>query len=205
VQGEVERGIFFLVAGPAGVGKSTLLRRLVAEEKDLRKAVSVTTRSARPGEIEGTSYFFWDEKRFTAAAAHGDILEHAAVYGHHYGTLARFVEEQLAAGVDVIKDIDVQGVGQVRQNPAFRYPRSVAVFILPPSRAELIRRLKERASETSVSFELRLKTADAELARLAEYDYVIVNDTIEESVHKLKAIRVAEHCRRERRETGRAG
>ena len=119
-------GIFFLVAGPAGVGKTTLLQRLVAEEKGLVKAVSVTTRAPRQGEVDGVSYHFWDEKKFQDAVARGEFLEHACVHGSkHYGTLARFVDEQLAAGTDVVKDIDVQGVEQIRRIERYRYPENL--------------------------------------------------------------------------------
>jgi guanylate kinase len=189
-------GIFFLVAGPAGVGKTTLLQRLIAGEKGVVKAVSVTTRSPRSAEVDGVSYHFWDEKHFQEAVARGEFLEHACVHGSkHYGTLARFVEEQLAAGIDVVKDIDVQGVEQIRRMERYKYPGSVAIFVMPPSKEELIQRLKGRRSEDEQSLAVRLKTAEDEMARVGEYDYVVVNDSVEHAVEKLKAIRLAEHCR----------
>ena len=196
----MDRGILFLIAGPAGVGKTTLLKQLVAGEQGLVKAVSVSTRPPRSGEVDGVAYHFWDEARFRAAVARGEFLEHAVVHGCLYGTLVRFVEEKLAAGLDVVKDIDVQGVAQVRQLEQFRYPRSVAVFVVPPSREELARRLRSRASEDPNSFAMRLKTAEAELARIGEYDYVVLNDTVAKALAELKAIRLAEHCKRERRQ-----
>lgn len=189
------RGVFFLVAGPAGVGKSTLLKRLVAEEQGLVKAISVTTRPPREGEVDGVAYHFWDEARFKAEMSRGEFLEHAVVHGHHYGTPARSVEEQLAAGLDVVKDIDVQGVERIRKLDAYQYPRTVAVFVTPPSREELIQRLRGRGSEDAQSFATRLRTAEAELARVGEYEYVVVNDSVDAAVAKLKAIRIAEHCR----------
>ena len=191
--------IFFLVAGPAGVGKSTLLTQLVAGETGLVKAISVTTRPPRAGEVEGAAYYFWDEARFKAALSRGEFLEQAVVHGHHYGTPARFVAEKLAAGLDVIKDIDVQGVQQVRRTQAYRYPGSVAIFILPPSHDELVRRLKGRGSEDAQTFAMRLKTAENELLHVSEYDYVVVNDNLPDALAHLKAIRLAEHCKRERR------
>ena len=193
-----QRGLFILIAGPAGVGKSTLLRRFVAEEKGLRKAVSATTRAPREDEVDGVAYFFWDEARFVAAVERGEFLEHAVVHGKRYGTPARFVEEHLAAGTDVVKDIDVQGVEQIRRLGAYQYPRSVAVFVMPPSREELVRRLRGRGSEDEQSFGVRLRTAEEEIARSHEYDYLVVNDTLDEAVAKLQAIRLAEHCRQRR-------
>jgi len=187
-------GIFFLVAGPAGVGKTTLLQRWVAESKGLVKAVSVTTRAPRSGEVDGVSYHFWDEKRFQDSVARGEFLEHACVHGSkHYGTLTRFVEEQLAAGQDVVKDIDVQGVEQIRRIERFRYPNSVAIFILPPSKEDLIQRLKGRRSEDEQSLAVRLKTAEDEMARAGEYDEQVVNDSVASAVEKLKVIRAAAH------------
>ena len=194
----VRRGLFFLIAGPAGVGKSTLLRRFVAEEQGLLKAVSATTRSPRENEVAGEAYFFWDEARFRAGVERGELLEHAVVYGKRYGTPGRFVEEHLAAGTDVVKDIDVQGVEQIRKLGAYQYPGSVAVFVMPPSREELVRRLRGRGSEDEQSFGVRLRTAEEEIARSHEYDYLVVNDTLDEAVAKLKAIRLAEHCRQRR-------
>lgn len=188
--------LFFLVAGPAGVGKSTLLKRLLAEEQNLVKAVSVTTRAPRTGEFDGIAYHFWSEARFREAAATGEFLEYAQVHGagNWYGTLARFVDEQLKSGNDVIKDIDVQGVAQIRALESFK-GRTVSIFILPPSHAEMERRLDERGSETSATRSARLRTANEELARVNEFDYVIVNDDLERAVQDLKAIRRAEHCR----------
>jgi guanylate kinase len=189
------RGIFFLVAGPAGVGKTTLLKRLVAEEPGIVKAVSATTRAPRPGEVDGVAYFFWDEARIKTAVDRRALLEHAYVHGKLYGTPAQFVEDKLAAGLDVVKDIDVQGVELIRQIERFRYPASVAIFLLPPSREELLRRMTGRGSEERRDLELRLKNAEAEMARINEYDYQIVNDSLDNAFAQLKAIRTAEHCR----------
>ena len=192
------RGIFFLVAGPAGVGKTTLLSSLLAGESGeqaLIKAVSVTTRKPRTGEVDGKSYFFWDDGRFDEAVMRGEFLEHAVVHGQKYGTPARFIDEKLAAGVDVIKDIDVQGFEQIRRLERFRYPRSVGIFVIPPSGAELIERLKGRGSEEQQSLEVRIRNADEEMTRVNEYDYRVVNDSLDRVVTELKAIRMAERSR----------
>ena len=189
------RGIFFLVAGPAGAGKSTLLQRWVAEDAGLVKAVSVTTRPPRTGEVEGGSYYFWDAARFDAAVNRGEFLEHAMVHGLKYGTPADFIRRQLAAGVDVVKDIDVQGVSQVRAYPEFLYPATVGIFIVAPSREEMVRRLRARQSEDEATFARRVQDAETEMARIGEYEYVVINARIEDAVAKLKTIRLAEHER----------
>ena len=194
----MNQGIFFLVAGPAGAGKTTLLKRLVAEETNLVKAVSVTTRHPRAGEVDGVAYHFWDTERFDAAVAKGEFLEHAVVHKNQYGTLARFVLEKLDAGVDVVKDIDVQGVEQIASQPLFQ-GRIASVFVMVPSHDELVKRLKNRASETDQTLAIRLKTAESEIERAGEFEYVVINDTIEHAVAELKAIRLAEHCKSKRR------
>jgi len=192
------RGIFFLVAGPAGVGKTTLLQQLVATEKGLVKAISVTTRPPRRDEKDGAAYHFWDDARFQQAVEKGEFLEHALVHGLKYGTLEKFVEEKLSAGIDVVKDIDVQGVHQIRRIERFWYPHSVAIFVMPPSREELQRRLQGRRSEDAAMLAVRMKNAEDEMKRIGEYEYVVVNDSVEHTLEQLKAIRVAEHCKRER-------
>ncbi len=191
-------GIFFLIAGPAGVGKTTLIKRLVAEEPNLIKAISVTTRAPRSGEVDGVAYHFWDASRFEAAAGNGEFLEHAVVHGQRYGTLARFALEKLDAGADLVKDIDVQGVQQIAAHPLVK-DRFVAVFIMPPTHEEMIKRLQGRMSESEESLAVRLKTADSELERAGEFAYIVINDEIERAMTELKAIYLAEHCKAKRR------
>jgi len=195
----MNQGIFFLVAGPAGVGKTTLLKRLVAEEGNLVKAISVTTRPPREGEVDGVAYHFWDVERFEDAVRRGEFLEHAIVHRqHHYGTLAQFVLQKLEAGADVVKDIDVQGAAQVVARPDFA-GRVVTIFVMPPSHEELVNRLKGRSSEDEKIQAERLKTAENELARASEFQYIVINDDIERAMQELKAIYIAEHCRSRRR------
>ncbi len=192
-------GIFFLVAGPSGAGKTTLLKRLLEAEARLEKDISVTTRAPRPGEADGVAYRFWDRARFERELAAGAFLEHAVVFGRdYYGTLRAQVEAKLVAGIDVVKDIDVQGVAQVRK--VWPYPRTVAIFVTPPVPAELERRLKDRGTEDAATVARRLATARAEVARIGEYEYLVRNDTVERAVADLQAIRRAEHLRRERDE-----
>ena len=184
----MRRGIFFLVAGPAGVGKTTLLRELLAKESALVKAISVTTREPRSGEVDGKSYFFWDDNRFDAAVAAGEFLEHAVVHGFKYGTPVRFIEDELAVGVDVIKDIDVQGFEQIRRLERFRYPHTVGIFVMPPSREGLDRAAERQGQRRRQVALTRIRNADMEMAHKGEYDYSVINDSVEHAVSELRSI-----------------
>jgi guanylate kinase len=193
-----EKGIFFLVSGPSGAGKTTVLQRLIETETGIRRDVSVTTREPRAGESDGCDYHFWSADRFEEAVSRGAFLEHAKVHGlHRYGTLKQFVTRELDRGLDVIKDIDVQGVAQIRSK--WPYPLSVAIFLTPPTPQDLRDRLAKRGSEDKDSLARRLATARDETRRIDEYDYLVVNDTVEDAVGLISAIRKAEHGRRVRR------
>lgn len=173
-----------MIAGPSGVGKGTIVRRLVQRLPRLRVSVSATTRPPRPAERDGVDYRFVSDEEFSRLIADGELLEWAEVFGHRYGTPAAPVREALARGEDVVLEIDVQGAFQVRE----RDPSAVLVLIEPPSMAELERRLRERGTEDEARLAERLATAERELAERAAFDHVIVNDELERAVDRLVAI-----------------
>lgn len=192
------KGIFFLVAGPTAAGKTSVLKTLLERAKGLEKDISVTTRAPRPGEADGRDYRFWTRERFEQGLKQGDFLEHAVVHGKDfYGTLRGPIEARLDQGVDVIKDIDVQGVEQVRA--AMPYPRSVAIFLAPPGPQELLDRFRTRGGESDEALQRRLASAKMEVRRIGEYDYLVWNEVIESAVEEIEAIRRAERARSEGR------
>ena len=195
----MQHGIFFLVAGPSGAGKTTVLRSLVESSERLVKDVSITTRPPRPGELDGVDYFFWTRERFEQGIQQGEFLEYAQVHGsNYYGTSKIKVLEQLKQGLDVIKDIDVQGAELVRK--AMPYPVSLGIFLAPPSPKELENRLKGRGTEDEAKVARRIESARAETARIGEFDYLVWNDRVDEAVEDLRAILRAEHLRQEQQQ-----
>ena len=166
------KGTIFIVVAPSGAGKTSLVAALLQAEPGVELSVSYTTRAPREGEVDGKSYHFVDRSRFEGMIAEGDFLEYAEVYGNYYGTSARWLRERLAAGHDVLLEIDWQGARQVRKV----FPEAVAVFILPPSIAVLESRLRGRATDSEDVIARRLSEARAEIDMVADYDYVIVND-----------------------------
>ena len=187
------RGLMLVLSSPSGAGKTTIARRLLAQEPELTMSVSVTTRARRPGEREGVDYRFVDQAAYEAMIEGGELLEHAAVYGHGYGTPRRAVEAALAAGRDVLFDIDWQGAQQLRQVAG---DDMVSLFILPPSTAELERRLRRRAQDPAEVVQRRLDQVAEDVTHWAEYDYVLINRDLETSVGDARAILVAERRRR---------
>lgn len=181
------RGRLYVVAGPSGVGKSTVLAALRRELPGLWFSVSVTTRAPRPGEVDGVDYVFVDRPEFDRMAAGGELLEHATYAGHGYGTPRRPVAEHLDAGTDVLLEIEVQGARQVRRAPGLGSD-AVLVFLAPPSRDELVRRLTTRGTEDDPAVLARLAAADAELAAEGEFDHIVVNATVAGSVDALVAL-----------------
>lgn len=173
-----------MIAGPSGVGKGTVVKRLLDRDPNLRLSISATTRDRRPKERDGVDYFFVTEDRFDELVAQGALLEWAEVFGHRSGTPAAAVEETLDAGHDVILEIDVQGAGQVRQ----RVPEAVLILLAPPSMDELERRLRSRGTEDDEKLALRLATAAAELEQAPLFDHVVVNDDLEGAMAQVEAI-----------------
>lgn len=189
------RGLLLVLSSPSGAGKTTIARRLVAEDPSLTLSVSVTTRPPRPGEIDGSDYRFIGQQQFDEMVAQHELLEHARVFGHCYGTPRRPIEAALAAGRDIVGDLDWQGTRQLAE----KVPGDlVAVFVLPPSLAALKERLRTRAQDSAAVVAGRMAKSAEEMSHWDEYDYVIVNDTVEASVAQARAIITAERLRRRR-------
>ncbi|OJV25878.1 MAG: guanylate kinase [Actinobacteria bacterium 69-20] len=184
------RGRLYVVCGPSGVGKSTVLAALRRARPDLWFSVSVTTRPPRPGERNGVEYHFVDQRTYDRMVKGGELLEHATYAGHGYGTPREPVAERLAAGTDVLLEIELQGARQVRQAPGLG-AEAVLVFLAPPSRAELVRRLTGRGTEDDPALTARLAAADAELAAEGEFDCTVVNTTVADAVDALVALMAA--------------
>ncbi|HMA16524.1 MAG: guanylate kinase [Bacteroidota bacterium] len=190
------RGLMLVLSSPSGAGKTTISRRLLDSDDNLSLSISATTRPPRPGEAEGKDYYFVAQERFTAMVAGGELLEHAVVFGNNYGTPRAPVEQALEQGRDVLFDIDWQGTQQLRETAR---DDLVSVFILPPSTAELERRLHARAQDSDEVVRGRMAKAADEMSHWPEYDYIIINDSLEKSVEQVESILTAERLKRERR------
>jgi len=177
-------GKLFVLSAPSGAGKTTLTRALLTADPQLRFSVSFTTRAPRPGETDGLDYRFVDRARFEAMIAAGELLEHAEVFGNYYGTGRAQVESHTRAGRHVLLDIDWQGARQVRE----RMPESVLIFVLPPSLAELERRLRGRATDSDEVIRRRLSEAVADMSHWPEFDYVVINERMDTALGQLQAI-----------------
>ena len=186
-----KRGKLFVISGPSGAGKSTVVSRAMQERQDVCFSTSVTTRSPRPGEVDGRDYFFIDRARFDEMVAHDELLEHAEYVSNCYGTPRAYVEQRLAEGLNVLLDIEIQGARQVRD----KEPEAVKIFVVPPTLEELRRRLEGRGTESAEAIEGRLSRARQEYGEATFYDYIIVNDKIDVAAQELAAIITAEHCR----------
>jgi guanylate kinase len=194
---EARRGLLFILSSPSGAGKSTLSRRLLSEDPAFDFSVSATTRAPRPGEVDGREYRFLSRERFREMIGAGEFLEHAEVFGNYYGTPRGPVEASLDAGRDVLFDVDWQG-GQQLRNSVLK-DAVVSVFILPPSIAELERRLRARGQDSDEVIAGRMARARDEISRWSEYDYVLINDDLDRCETEVRAILDAERLRRERR------
>ncbi|MDQ1557677.1 MAG: guanylate kinase [Pyrinomonadaceae bacterium] len=193
---ETERGILFVISSPSGGGKGTLVRRILTHMPRLGYSVSWTTRAPRQGEVNGREYHFVTNEEFTAARARGEFLEWASVHGNFYATSLKVVERELAAGRDVVLEIDVQGAATVRRLGI----EAVSVFILPPSFEIMRRRLTGRQSENSDALALRLQNSRGEVEHYREFDYVVLNDDVDHAATQLASIVYAERARRVRQE-----
>ena len=187
-------GNVFVVSAPSGTGKSTLCHRLVKDVPGLIFSTSYTTRKPRPGEADGVDYLFIGEHAFTEMVQAGGFLEWVEVYGQRYGTGRAWIEEKLQAGVDILLDIETTGAKHVHE----AMPDAVMIFILPPSRAELERRLQGRRTESDEQMRLRLQRARHELEQYGYYDYLVVNDDLERAYRDLSSIVLATRSRRAR-------
>lgn len=192
------RGLMFILSSPSGAGKTTLADRLLKQDGEMNLSISATTRPRRPGEAHGQDYYFVSEEEFFRMRDNSELLEWANVFGHYYGTPRGLVEDTLRQGRDVLFDIDWQGAQQLDEVAG---EDLVKVFILPPSREELERRLRKRAQDSEDVVQKRMAKADAEISHWAEYDYVIVNYDLDESEELLRSILFAERLKR-RRQTG---
>lgn len=185
------KGKTFIISGPSGVGKSTVLRELFKGREDLYFSISATTREPREGEQDGVHYHFVDVERFQQLIEADALLEYAEYVGNFYGTPKKYVDKAMNEGKDVILDIEVQGALQV----CAKRPETVCIFIAPPSWEELERRLKGRGTDSDEKIQKRLLRAKAELQTADVYDYFVINDSVEQAVRELSAIMLAEHCK----------
>lgn len=187
------KGKLFVLSGPSGVGKGTLRAALLKEYQQIEYSVSVTTRKKRQGEIAGQDYFFVSIEEFQRMIENNELIEWAKYCDNYYGTPRKYVEEKLKAGYDVILEIEIQGADQIKQ----KFPEGIFVFLIPPSLNELRCRIQKRGTEEDYVIDERLQVAKIEMDQMRNYDYVIVNDLIENAVAKLKAIIIAERCKLE--------
>ena len=186
----MSEGLLILISGASGTGKGTVVNALLKAGGNLAYSVSATTRQPRPGETDGVNYYFLPREEFQRMIGEGEFLEWAEVYGNYYGTPLRKIRERLAEGQDVLLEIDTQGALQVMK----KFPDGVYIFLLPPSLAELKRRIEGRGTETAESLERRLGAARKEIAIGRRYKYAVVNEQVEQAVADIKAIIAAEHC-----------
>ena len=191
----MRRGKTFIICGPSGVGKGTVVARLLASDPTLYFSVSATTRPPREGEVDGVHYHFLSREQFQAWIAEDAFLEHAEFVGNYYGTPKKYVDEAMDRGRDVLLDIEIQGAEQVHR----QRPEAVRIYVAPPSWAELERRLIGRGTEDMEKVRSRLERGKQEFAAAGTFDYFVINDTVDNAVTEIRAIMLAEHCRPDER------
>jgi len=187
-------GNLFIVSAPSGAGKTSLVNALLSRNRQIDLSVSYTTRQPRPGEVDGKNYHFVSREIFLSMAKNGDFLESAEVYGNLYGTSQSWIETETAKGRDILLEIDWQGAAQVRG----KFPGCISIFILPPSLQALEDRLQGRKQDSAEVIARRIASAKEDIAHVAEFDYVIINDKLDEALQQLDAVTVAAGLRRDR-------
>lgn len=191
----VEKGLLIVLSGPSGVGKGTVRKEIFSQQNtSFEYSISMTTRSPRTGEVDGIDYFFKSREEFEDLIEQGKLLEYAEFVGNYYGTPVDYVRETTLKGKDVFLEIEVEGAKQVRE----KFPDGLFIFLSPPSLSELKNRIVTRGTESEEIINNRMNVAREEIEMMHLYDYVVENDTVENACEKIKAIIVAEHCRRER-------
>lgn len=191
----MNKGTLVVVSGFSGAGKGTVLAQVLARRPELYFSVSFTTRPPREGEQDGVNYHFVTREGFQERIDRGEFLEYAEYVGNYYGTSMTVIREKLERGIDVILEIEIQGAAKVRE----KMPEAVSLFLVPPSFDELARRLRGRGTDTEEKILQRLATARQEAKEIANYDYIVINDTVDRAVEEILAILTAESCRKERR------
>jgi guanylate kinase len=191
----VEKGLLIVLSGPSGVGKGTVRKEIFSQQNtSFEYSISMTTRAPRAGEVDGVDYFFKSREEFEGLIEQGKLLEYAEFVGNYYGTPVDYVRETTLKGKDVFLEIEVEGAKQVRE----KFPDGLFIFLSPPSLSELKNRIVTRGTESEEIINNRMNVAREEIEMMHLYDYVVENDTVENACEKIKAIIVAEHCRRER-------
>lgn len=191
----MKKGTLLVLSGSSGVGKSTVIAQVLERRPELYFSVSCTTRAPRPGEVDGVNYYFISREAFQERIDRGEFLEYAEYVGNYYGTSMTVIRDKLEQGVDVLLDIEVQGAAKVRE----KLPEAATVFLVPPSFEELADRLRGRGTDSEEKILRRLETARREAKEIKNYDYIVVNDTVDHAAGEVLAILTAENCRRERR------
>jgi guanylate kinase len=187
----------YIISAPSGAGKTSLVKALVEQDPQVQVSVSHTTRASRPGEVDGVNYNFIDVETFNGMVEAGEFLEYAQVFDNFYGTSRRWVEDKLAAGIDVILEIDWQGA----RGASEVFPDAVTIFILPPSRAALEERLQGRGQDSAEVIARRMRDAESEMSHYNEFEYVVVNDEFSDALQDLATILISQRLRRDRQQT----